>query len=1393
MGSPLPPIITPQHMPLPVVQNPQLLQQPYPVYPLPISQEKLPKALQLWNQYQLAKALEVPVKLNSTSLEELLTSSSGSTLSLSESSRDIVSNSTSSDVQEYGPESLTSFDGKFIKQRIRKRLSPVARAKAALARHFGSCWVCRSRRVKCPLEHFDIDFLEREYQIRLRSNNYEPDLGPILQTKAADVGIGSSVVNNGMYPIPDLMAADPYSIYSDSQMFGLGVFRNGRFCCQHLDGYCLEYFVEEEELVGHFETAHFPFVRIDQPGRLICLNCNARSDVPNDGSALSGLTDCQQCGAQSSVELWIYGSFVRLASSPERLFETLDVPQVESSSEFFTGDPRSFLQFTPAPAAPPPTDSGYQSSGFNQNLKLIGKGEDNDAETIMTDNRDLYLVQEVKYKLAAAFSKELSQNLESLLHRYAPTKIQQETLLEVLRDFSIRISHSAKHGLEERAASFVRQQRDRITQFFRIYTEAIYLGMEEVVTQAGPKIQDGLTLEEKMSLWASDSTGDTEQDPNDPNGNSTGSVDDDEEGENEEEEEEEEDYGMTNFPDARKFLIDSDAYQWLIARLQSELVLTSRKGTTIEDIRCDIFKGLENQHNKQNYRSTYEADFEMQWSPKDFVEEQFPQNRNQPLGAVIVLCGSEINAQALTCSEYMLQVWPKTGLGVLRAFETCLADSQLNSTNEYEITRGTKLRIYLESHLVRVVASGSQSSIAELGEQLAWMCAALRSAPTKDSIMYTVPRLTKPVGSNRTFKLDCVFNHLGCHQQDSSIINGSCWQKLFRNPVIVQGYPILSRIGKEVGLEISLEMMALLGNASRYTTFEDTLILKGFSTMFVPTASSKDSITWHFLFNEDDQIRIPYTEASRRCQIRETVDGVNASRLGSARHFLGWAVDVEQHTGTRSAKYDEIGWPVGGGCEFSGSGLALERMSFSIGKIGTVGASVARGIKDTPCYFSGSGTYRQEIRAARNIHVVLYDVADRRAWLVDGSSALLHLACTRLSLNPSSFFDAKDFKYADPSSEASAAEVALLDPSNRMLVLDEEIELSSVVTITTVEDPRSGATETSRKREEKHTITRTTFQQLVQELYYKLERLHDRQNGQQSSSSVQLRGTDREKLEGFAYMDLVDGPNTVLPRETYLEPSGAGWVALTKSIRAVTLLGKGFGEIIRPTTEPGNFCHHWSSVPEGLDYLAATVTTLREICRRQGDAKARPLKLANNVFWHSAGMMFEQCECKQKRIESPCERIQELYPPSLGKKRYLDPFSNTTGGILFGRSKKLSLTRMKECLSAKDREATSGTEESTSNAGDSGLGTSISSRSDIGRGETEEAIPDEPVSKNVKRPLERMTDIFPSWTSRKKPKPVLNEEAAMEEPPCLPSLNVEDVWMEWPDASDRWTTLPQDR
>lgn len=168
--------------------------------------------------------------------------------------------------------------------------------------------------------------------------------------------------------------------------------------------------------------------------------------------------------------------------------------------------------------------------------------------------------------------------------------------------------------------------------------------------------------------------------------------------------------------------------------------------------------------------------------------------------------------------------------------------------------------------------------------------------------------------------------------------------------------------------------------------------------MLVPTARVEKSLSWHFLFNED-QSRISYQEARQQCPSRTTVDVVNASLLENKRHFLGWASEVEQQTGrlfittlepkliiipktgTKNCKYEEIDWPTGDGCEFAGSGIALDKMSLSVGKIASVGASAARGIKDTPGYLIGAMTYSQEIRDARNIQVVLYDLGDQRGWL----------------------------------------------------------------------------------------------------------------------------------------------------------------------------------------------------------------------------------------------------------------------------------------------------------------------------------------------------------------------------------------------------------------------------
>jgi hypothetical protein len=49
---------------------------------------------------------------------------------------------------------------------------------------------------------------------------------------------------------------------------------------------------------------------------------------------------------------------------------------------------------------------------------------------------------------------------------------------------------------------------------------------------------------------------------------------------------------------------------------------------------------------------------------KEFVEEQFGDVRAVSLGSVIAVTGSARDAQATTVTEYLMQTWPDTALGL---------------------------------------------------------------------------------------------------------------------------------------------------------------------------------------------------------------------------------------------------------------------------------------------------------------------------------------------------------------------------------------------------------------------------------------------------------------------------------------------------------------------------------------------------------------------------------------------------------------------------------------------------------------------------------------------------------------------------------------------------------
>lgn len=190
------------------------------------------------------------------------------------------------------------------------------------------------------------------------------------------------------------------------------------------------------------------------------------------------------------------------------------------------------------------------------------------------------------------------------------------------------------------------------------------------------------------------------------------------------------------------------------------------------------------------------------------------------------------------------------------------------------------------------MVTGTAPAIAEIGEQLAWLGAALRGAPSDDTMAYCAPEIGISPGATPIFQLS--FQVVEFEQPTRGLPNGSCWHPLFRNPIVVRGFPILARFGGERGLEISLNMMAGLGQATRVTNFDGGLVIKGCSSMFYPTQRIQNSVLWHFLVNENGK-RMSYLSAEG---CRASIHDVDAACLEQSRNFLGWSSSVEIHAGT---------------------------------------------------------------------------------------------------------------------------------------------------------------------------------------------------------------------------------------------------------------------------------------------------------------------------------------------------------------------------------------------------------------------------------------------------------------------------------------------------------------
>jgi len=200
-----------------------------------------------------------------------------------------------------------------------------------------------------------------------------------------------------------------------------------------------------------------------------------------------------------------------------------------------------------------------------------------------------------------------------------------------------------------------------------------------------------------------------------------------------------------------------------------------------------------------------------------------------------------------------------------------------------------------------VEASGVPEFVAEIGEQLSWIGAALRPLDSESSpgLVCCIPR----VDQINTVAYENGHSYLSCSikfsirepKKASQHVKGQCWHALFRRPVIVEGFPILRRPEGDTGLEISLDMMAALTGTRSVDIFNSKVFIKGFSAMLVPTKKLVNTVVWHLIHNSRPDDRISYLD----CPVKH--EDLQLAELESARHIVGWCSEADCYIGKSSS------------------------------------------------------------------------------------------------------------------------------------------------------------------------------------------------------------------------------------------------------------------------------------------------------------------------------------------------------------------------------------------------------------------------------------------------------------------------------------------------------------
>ncbi|KAJ8133149.1 hypothetical protein O1611_g470 [Lasiodiplodia mahajangana] len=834
------------------------------------------------------------------------------------------------------------------------------------------------------------------------------------------------------------------------------------------------------------------------------------------------------------------------------------------------------------------------------------------------------------------------------------TKISH-SLPTLLRALALNIGFQCQTKLQYDIMVFIETQRLAIVRYFR----GCYYNIDDNLS-SGETSSRGLDSTEAIDHWlASVDVGKFEEFRTEPLTENSKTVP-------REEFAHESELPMLDFDEYKRIIIEDPAYTWMLARIRRDIILEAADYDIVGQIEGRIRRLFARQigyDSRMKIPEPIRVTFTVDWDIIGFLRQQkYSVPPTEAIATAVTLTGTLAHAQALPCWQYMAQMWPLTGSQILKLIQETLNTANFKKTLYFDVPSQLTLEAsILKGSSVIVTASGLPDFVVEVGEQLAWLGSALR--PSSSGGLSTcaahVVGAANSYSNHRPSDSECILEYrIAAYSPSSQNSSGHCWSHLFSNPVLAQGFPILRRSEKYTGLEMPLDLMVALTGTKYLNTFNSNLFIKGFNTMLVPVKKSEDSLIWHLLHSKNPTERISYLSSDLKSMNLTIVD------LEKSRHVLGWCDDAISIVGTTRAIYDieRSRLPK------THSHHLLEKVEVSSGQFVTGTAAFTLGNREKPIHISRFG-FLTKLQWISSKHVVLWDEVDKRGWLIDGASALLHILRASLAHSKRKFQSAW---LLDISALKDPGDPFQSDAALRVLINEENRNLTLYMDKTDVyeENVREGGTTTSTSRRQ---TRHYRLEDKIEHIYNILEKLIDHQTDMERRSGLQINMRPRRQLEGWDFADLVRDGDPIFPRATTLPTIGKGWVDFARAIHTITLFGRGFGDLIQPRQTDTSSCSRWSLVPKNNFYLTACASTLRDIMEEDGDAASNPRRLCDNIIWHMKQTTFEPCPCTKDPKSGHHEPVQALFPlkftSNLKKRPQVD--LKATGAVIFGHNTSL--------------------------------------------------------------------------------------------------------------------------